>query len=36
MNLTDSEYYAFANVEAMPRASATAGRKYMATVGLSF
>ena len=36
MNLTDAEYYAYANVEAMPRAAYRTGRKYMATVSLSF
>ena len=36
MNLTDAEYYAYANTEAMPRAAYRTGRKYMATVSLSF
>lgn len=36
MNLTDAEYYAYANVEAMPRAAYRTGRKYMATISLSF
>ena len=36
MNLTDSEYYAYANTTALPRGVYRTGRRYMATVSLSF
>ena len=36
MNLTDAEYYAYANTEALPRGVYRTGRKYMATISLSF
>ncbi|WP_312165763.1 TonB-dependent receptor [Phenylobacterium sp.] len=36
MNLTDSEYYAYANKESLPRGVYRTGRKYMATINLTF
>lgn len=36
MNLTDSEYYAYANTPALPRGVYRTGRRYMATVNLTF
>ncbi|HEU4962207.1 MAG TPA: TonB-dependent receptor [Sphingomonas sp.] len=36
MNLTDSEYYAYANTVRLPRGVYRSGRKFMATVNLNF
>jgi iron complex outermembrane receptor protein len=36
MNLTDSEYYAYANTTALPRGVYRTGRKFMATVSVNF
>lgn len=36
MNLTDSEYYAYANTPALPRGVYRTGRKFLATVNLTF
>ena len=36
MNLTDSEYFAYANTTALPRGVYRTGRKYMATLNVSF
>ncbi len=36
MNLTDSEYFAYANTPALPRGVYKTGRKYMATLNLTF
>ncbi|WP_332771349.1 TonB-dependent receptor [Phenylobacterium sp.] len=36
MNLFDTEYYAYANTTALPRGVYRTGRKYMATVSLTF
>ena len=36
MNLTDSEYYAYANTPRLPRGVYRSGRKFMATVNLNF
>ncbi|RYG02894.1 MAG: TonB-dependent receptor, partial [Caulobacteraceae bacterium] len=36
MNLTDSEYYAYANTPALPRGVYRTGRRFMATVNLTF
>ena len=36
MNLTDSEYYAYANTPLLPRGVYRDGRKFMATVNLNF
>jgi len=36
MNLTDSEYYAYANTPLLPRGVYKNGRKFMATVNLNF
>ena len=35
-NLTDSEYYAYANTEALPRGVYRTGRKLMATLAVEF
>ncbi|CAN7488725.1 TonB-dependent receptor [Phenylobacterium sp. LjRoot225] len=36
MNLTDSEYYAYANTTALPRGVYKTGRKFLATINLTF
>lgn len=36
MNLTDAEYYAYANTPALPRGVYKTGRKYLATINLTF
>lgn len=36
MNLTDSEYYAYANTPALPRGVYKTGRKFLATVNVTF
>lgn len=36
MNLTDSEYYAYANTPALPRGVYRTGRKFLATLNLTF
>lgn len=36
MNLTDSEYYAYANTTALPRGVYKTGRKVLATINLTF
>lgn len=36
MNLTDSEYYAYANTPALPRGVYRTGRKFLATLSLTF
>jgi iron complex outermembrane receptor protein len=36
MNLTDSEYYAYANTPRLPRGVYRSGRKFLATVNLTF
>lgn len=36
MNLTDSEYYAYANTPRLPRGVYRSGRKFLATVNLNF
>jgi iron complex outermembrane receptor protein len=36
MNLTDSEYYAYANTPLLPRGVYRSGRKFLATVNVTF
>lgn len=36
MNLTDAEYYAYANTTALPRGVYRTGRRYLATLNLTF
>ena len=36
MNLTDAEYYAYANTPALPRGVYRNGRKLMATINVNF
>ena len=36
MNLTDAEYYAYANTTALPRGVYRSGRKFLATVNFNY